>query len=175
MYQPEGTSWSTHDWAPFRSYFPIRYFINDFELSITFDLDSDPLSRVVTGLPTVGLCPGQYGRDVAPEMVLESPYCPFRADIRQLGTMFKSIFGVCPQLLLLVCLLHSNFISISARFRHYLSNCSMQCVLMILCLDLWLPNSSSVYGVCIFLKRRWWLRSPTDRRTQKDGSYSDRI
>jgi hypothetical protein len=95
MCQPEGTSWSTRDWAPFRSYFPIRYFINDFELAVTFDLDSDPSSRVVTGLPTIGVRPGQYGRDVAPEMLLESPYGPFHADIWQLGIMFKSIFGVC--------------------------------------------------------------------------------
>jgi serine/threonine protein kinase len=100
MCQPEETNWSTRDWAPFRSYFPIRYFINDFELAVTFDPDSDPSSRVVTGLPTAGVRPGQYGRDVAPEMLLTSPYCPFRADIWQLGKMFQSIFGVCPLLLL---------------------------------------------------------------------------
>ena len=108
MSQPEETNWSAQDWAPFRSCFPIRYFINDFELAVTFDLDSDPSSRVVTGLPTAGVRPGEYGRDVAPEMLLESPYCPFRADIWQLGTMLRSIFGVCPQLLLLVFLLHSR-------------------------------------------------------------------
>jgi hypothetical protein len=32
---------------------------------------------------------------------------PFRTDIWQLGKMFKSIFGVCPLLLLSVYLLHS--------------------------------------------------------------------
>jgi hypothetical protein len=143
MRQPEGC-WDTKAWLPFRSCFPIRYFINDFELAITFDTDSDPSSRVVTGLPTAGVRPGQYGRDVAPEMLSESPYCPFRADIWQLGKMFKSIFGVCPMLLLSVCLLHNHFISISARFRHHLSSCLMPCVLAIRCLDLRLPNSSSV-------------------------------
>lgn len=108
MSQPEGTNWSKRDWAPFRTCFPIRYFINDFELAVTFDLDSDPSSRVVTGLPTDGVRPGQYGRDPAPEMLLEIPYCPFCADIWQLGAMFKSIFGVCPPLLLSVCLIHSH-------------------------------------------------------------------
>ena len=108
MSQPEGTNWSGKDWAPFRTCFPIRYFINDFELAVTFDLDSDPSSRVVRELPTVGVRPGQYGRDVAPEMLLDSPYCPFRADVWRLGKLFKSIFGVCPHLLLSVCLLHSR-------------------------------------------------------------------
>jgi hypothetical protein len=141
------------DLAPFRSYFPIRYYLNDFELAVTFDLDSDPSSRVVTGLPTAKLRPGQYGRDIAPEMQLESPYCPFRADIWQLGKLFKSIFGVWPLLLFLICLLHGHFTSISVRFRHRLSNCLTRCVLMILCLDLRLPNSLSVYEDWTFLKR----------------------
>jgi len=100
MSQPEGMTWPTTAWAPFRSYFPIRYFINDFELAVTFDPDSDPSSRVITELPTTDLRPGQYGRDIAPEMLSESPYCPFRLDIQQLGIMFKSIFGVCPLLFL---------------------------------------------------------------------------
>jgi hypothetical protein len=42
-------------------------------------------------------------------MLSESPYCPFRADIWQLGKMFKSIFGVYPLLLLSVCLLTQPF------------------------------------------------------------------
>ena len=109
MSQPEGTSWSTAAWAQFRSCFPIRYFINDFELAVTFDPDSDPSSRVVTGLPTTGLRPGQYGRDAAPEMLSDSRYCPFCVDIWQLGKMFKSIFGVCLLLLLSVCLLTQPF------------------------------------------------------------------
>ena len=49
----------------------------------------------MTGLPTTGIRTGEYGRKPAPEMLSGAPYCPFRADIWQLGTMFKSIFGVC--------------------------------------------------------------------------------
>ena len=81
--------------GPFRSYFPVRYYINDFELAATFDPDSEPSSRVVTGLPTTGIRAGEYGREPAPEMLTGSPYCPFRADVWQLGTMFKWTFGVC--------------------------------------------------------------------------------
>ena|ERR1700720_816456 len=82
--------------SPFRCYFPIRYYINDFEFAVTFDADSAPSSRVVTGLPITGIRSGKYGRDVVPEMLTGSPYCPFRADVWQLGTMFKSYFGVIP-------------------------------------------------------------------------------
>ena len=81
--------------GPFRSLFPIRYYINDFELAVTFDPDSEPSSRTVTGFPTTGVRTGEYGRRPAPEMLSGDPYCPFRADIWQLGTMFKSSFGVC--------------------------------------------------------------------------------
>jgi len=76
--------------APFRSYFPVRYYINDFELAATFDPSSDPSSRVVAGLPTAGIRTGEYGRNVAPEMLSEAAYCPFRVDIWQLGSLFKS-------------------------------------------------------------------------------------
>jgi hypothetical protein len=51
----------------------------------------------VTGLPTNGVRPGQYGRDIALEMLSESPYCPFRADIWQLGKVqvnFGGLFAV---------------------------------------------------------------------------------
>ena len=81
--------------GPFRSLFPIRYYINDFELAATFDPNSEPSSRTVTGFPTTGVRTGEYGRRPAPEMLSGDPYCPFRADIWQLGTMFKSSFGVC--------------------------------------------------------------------------------
>jgi serine/threonine protein kinase len=80
--------------TPFRSLFPIRYYLNDFEMAVTFDPSSDPSSRVVTGLPIEGIRTGNYARAVAPEMLSDSPYCPFRADIWQLGTMFKESFGV---------------------------------------------------------------------------------
>jgi hypothetical protein len=73
---------------PFRSLFPIRYYINDFEFAVVFDPESKPESRLVTGLPLAGLCTGKYGRDPAPEMLSEAPYCPFRADVWQLGHIF---------------------------------------------------------------------------------------
>ena len=77
----------------FREYFPVRYYLNDFELAACFDYDSDPSTRVVSGLPTKGLL-GKYGRDVAPEMLSEEPYCPFRTDVWQLGRMFLRSFQV---------------------------------------------------------------------------------
>jgi len=84
--------------GPFRSLFPVRYYINDFELAVTFDPHSEPSSRTVTGLPTTGIRTGEYGRDPAPEMLSGVPYCPFRADIWQLGMLFKSTFGHLGQL-----------------------------------------------------------------------------
>jgi hypothetical protein len=80
---------------PFRSLFPVRYYLNDFEFAVTFEPDSEPSSRTVTGLPITGIRTGEYGRKPAPEMLSGAPYCPFRADIWQLGTMFKLTFGVC--------------------------------------------------------------------------------
>jgi serine/threonine protein kinase len=74
--------------------FPVRYYINDFEFAVTFDPHSEPSSRTLTGLPTTGIRTGEYGREPAPEMLSGTPYCPFRADIWQLGTMFNSRFGV---------------------------------------------------------------------------------
>ena len=50
----------------------------------------------MTGLPITGIrTGGEYARKPAPEMLSGDPYCPFRADIWQLGTMFKLTFGVC--------------------------------------------------------------------------------
>jgi hypothetical protein len=80
--------------GPFRSLFPVRYYLNDFEFAVTFEPDSEPSSRTVTGLPITGIrTGGEYGRKPAPEMLSGAPYCPFRADIWQLGTMFKLTFG----------------------------------------------------------------------------------
>jgi hypothetical protein len=74
---------------PFRSYFPVRYYLNDFEFSVCFDPASDLSTRLVTGLPisTMG-DPSKYGREKAPEMLSDNPYCPFRTDVWQLGRMF---------------------------------------------------------------------------------------
>jgi hypothetical protein len=79
--------------SPFREHFPVRYYLNDFELAVCYEHDSDPSTHVVSGLPTKGLR-GKYGRDVVPEMLSEKPYCPFRADVWQLGTMFLKCFEV---------------------------------------------------------------------------------
>jgi serine/threonine protein kinase len=79
---------------PFRSLFPIRYYLNDFEFAVTFDPGSEPSSRLVTGIPSDGIRTGEYERDPVPEMLSEAPYCPFRADIWQLGNLFMSCFGV---------------------------------------------------------------------------------
>jgi hypothetical protein len=66
----------TGEVLPFRSYFPIRYYLNDFELAVTFDPSSAPSSRVVTGLPTTGIRSGEYGRDIVPEMLSGRPIVP---------------------------------------------------------------------------------------------------
>jgi hypothetical protein len=39
----------------FEVFFPIHYYLNDLEFSITFDPKSEPSSRLVTGLPGTGL------------------------------------------------------------------------------------------------------------------------
>lgn len=75
--------------------FPVRYYIIDFELSTQFPEDSTPDQRVVTGLPLLRHGydhPDDYGRDIAPEMLLDAPYCPFKTDIFQLGKVFLSHF-----------------------------------------------------------------------------------
>ncbi|EJD42251.1 hypothetical protein AURDEDRAFT_168804 [Auricularia subglabra TFB-10046 SS5] len=74
--------------AIFRSCCPdIRYLINDFELSVVFAPDSDPASRVVTGIPNAcyGVTADMYGKWLPPEALLDVPYCPFKADIYQFG------------------------------------------------------------------------------------------
>ena len=75
--------------------FPARYYLNDFEFAVVFDFDSDPKSRFVSGLPLdrTGRT-GEYGRELAPEMKKKEPYCPFKADMWQLGSMFFGAFEV---------------------------------------------------------------------------------
>jgi len=61
-----------HADQPFRSLFPVRYYLIDFELSVRFREDSRSEDRVVTGMPLKRLGledPEDYGRDVAPEML----------------------------------------------------------------------------------------------------------
>lgn len=85
--------------VPFRSHFPIRYYLNDFEIGLSFDETSDPSSRTTTGFPhTVSGRKGSYGRAPAPEMLKpDVPHCPFRVDVWQAGRMMKesSEYEVC--------------------------------------------------------------------------------
>lgn len=73
--------------APYRSHFPIWYWINDFELSVQFDPDSDPATRLVTGIPPAryGQDDQTYNKDLPPEALDDQPYCPFKADVFQVG------------------------------------------------------------------------------------------
>ena len=77
--------------------FPIRYYIIDFEFAVKFAPDSKPDERTVSGLPVLkrGVDhPDDYGRDLAPEMVTQESYDPFKADVFQLGAMFYDKFYV---------------------------------------------------------------------------------
>ena len=103
--------------GPFRSLFPVRYYINDFEFAVTFEPNSEPSSRTVTGLPVTGIRSGEYARKPAPEMLTGAPYCPFRADIYQLGIMFNSCFGVRVRSLFSLSLIAKLFSASSPSFR----------------------------------------------------------
>jgi hypothetical protein len=89
---------------PFRSLFPVRYYLNDFELSVMFDPESDPSSRLVSGVPTARYGRGakDYGKDLPLEALLDAPYCPFKMDVFQFGLPCKEIFSVSPLSLSLV-------------------------------------------------------------------------
>lgn len=79
--------YSGPDPAPFRAHFPIRYRINDFELAVQFDPASDPAARLVVGIPPAryGQDDQTYHKDLPPEALDEQPYCPFNADVFQVG------------------------------------------------------------------------------------------
>lgn len=87
---PRASNTLSSTW-PFRSHFPIRYYLNDFEIGLTFDETSDLSSRTTMGFPhTVSGRKGSYGRAPAPEMVQQDvPHCPFRVDVWQAGRMMK--------------------------------------------------------------------------------------
>ncbi|KAJ3883942.1 kinase-like domain-containing protein [Lentinula edodes] len=59
-----------------------RYYFIDFEHAIHFSKDTDPADRTVIGPPVPF---ARYGRPIPPEMRQESPHCPFKADIWQVG------------------------------------------------------------------------------------------
>lgn len=65
----------------------MRYMINDLELSVQFASDSLPSTRVVMGNPIerYGYPAKEYGKYLGPEANRSAPYCPFKADMYQLG------------------------------------------------------------------------------------------
>jgi hypothetical protein len=96
-----GGTWLKRDYkgprSPvFRSHFPVRYYLNDFELSVMFDPQSDPASRLVMGIPSAcyGHTSQDYGKELAPEALEDAPYCPFKADVFQVGFCLREIFAV---------------------------------------------------------------------------------
>jgi hypothetical protein len=85
----EGTS------GPFRCHFPVRYYLNDFEFAVCFAEHSSPTDRLVSGTPIHSRPIEHYGRIPAPEMLSGRPYCPFKCDVWQMGTLFCETFNVC--------------------------------------------------------------------------------
>jgi hypothetical protein len=77
-----------------RSQFPIRHYLNDFEFAAIFNPGSPPSTRVWTITPMVATG-HTYGRDLPPEWCIDKPFCPFKVDIWQLGHMFNRYFPVC--------------------------------------------------------------------------------
>ncbi|KZW02847.1 hypothetical protein EXIGLDRAFT_828981 [Exidia glandulosa HHB12029] len=75
---------------PFRSLFPFKLYLIDFEFAVCFDEDSDPASRLVTGKPITEGDGHQYARPHAPELLgpPDVPHSPFALDIWQLGQYF---------------------------------------------------------------------------------------
>ncbi|THH20068.1 hypothetical protein EW146_g1250 [Bondarzewia mesenterica] len=68
-----------------------RYCIIDFEWAVRFLSSSNPVSRTVVGPPTRW---DDYRRPAPPEMRSSQPYCPFKADVWQLGCTFLFCFQV---------------------------------------------------------------------------------
>ncbi|TDL21328.1 hypothetical protein BD410DRAFT_771580 [Rickenella mellea] len=72
---------------PFRSLFPVRYLFIDFEYAVRFPKDSDPSTRLVS--PIEGI--ERFG---APETKNDTDYCPFAADVFNLGFFYFLKFRV---------------------------------------------------------------------------------
>jgi hypothetical protein len=80
-------------WFKTSPIFSIRCYIIVFEFSNWLPEDSTLDQRVVTSLPILKYGydhPDDYGRDIAPEMLLDKPHCPFKSDVFQRGEMFFS-------------------------------------------------------------------------------------
>ncbi|KAJ3826933.1 kinase-like domain-containing protein [Lentinula raphanica] len=77
-------------WDPARKndFLRPRYYIIDFEMAVQFSPDSDPATRMVTGPP---LPWDIYRRPAPPEMKSDLPYCPFKADVWQVGKTFIAL------------------------------------------------------------------------------------
>ncbi|PBK76368.1 hypothetical protein ARMSODRAFT_1078520 [Armillaria solidipes] len=76
----------------FRSQFPIRYYITDWEWAAVFDENSALSDCTVIGLPE-DRTPARYSRPVAREMLSSEPYSPFQTDIFHLGKLFQGYLG----------------------------------------------------------------------------------
>ncbi|TDL26440.1 hypothetical protein BD410DRAFT_521319 [Rickenella mellea] len=70
---------------PFRSLYPVRYFFIDFEYAIRFPEDSDPSTRLVSRIKEIS----RFG---APETQSDTRYCPFAADVFNLGFFYFENF-----------------------------------------------------------------------------------
>ncbi|EJD43938.1 hypothetical protein AURDEDRAFT_166993 [Auricularia subglabra TFB-10046 SS5] len=97
----------------FRSRCPdMRYMINDFELSVQFAPESDLETRLVSGVPIAryGGTAEQYGKHLPPEALLDIPYCPFKADMYQVGMHALKYYQnvQLPELLALFTLMASD-------------------------------------------------------------------
>ncbi|KZS87785.1 hypothetical protein SISNIDRAFT_419149, partial [Sistotremastrum niveocremeum HHB9708] len=69
-------------------------YLGDMELCVRFTPESEPASRKIVGIPVarIGISPSDYGRALVPEMALSGPYCPFKADMWQFGSMLYYMF-----------------------------------------------------------------------------------
>jgi hypothetical protein len=73
-----------------------RVYLIDFEVAVQFPAECPSHERLCTGIPCGGSMtdPTAYCRPRIPEMLSDIPYDPFKLDVWQLGTDFKSAFDV---------------------------------------------------------------------------------
>lgn len=94
--QPYSKTGSTQPPAALNSLFPLRFYLIDFEYAVSFSAETPDAERTVRGPP--GMEPtGRfiYTRPLPSEAQAEAPYCPFRADVWQIGLMLQEQFEVC--------------------------------------------------------------------------------
>ncbi|KAJ3911981.1 hypothetical protein F5877DRAFT_54661, partial [Lentinula edodes] len=78
--------------SPSNKFTWIRYHFIGFEHAVQFPKDSDPAKRVVVGSPISGK---HYTRPSPPEMQRDEPYCPFKAEVWQVGGCLYRLVKVC--------------------------------------------------------------------------------